>query len=66
MVAEIISIITELLTGIFSAIVSGATALTGIFYDGESMTFLGVVVFIGLAIFLLTFIMRWVISLIRR
>lgn len=66
MVAEIISIITDLLSGIFSAIVSGATTLTGIFYDGESMTFLGVVVFIGLAIFLLTFIMRWVIRLIRR
>ena len=66
MVAEIISIITDLLSGIFSAIVSGATTLTDIFYDGESMTFLGVVVFIGLAIFLLTFIMRWVISLIRR
>ena len=66
MVAEIVSIITELLTGVFDAIVDGATTLTGIFYDGENITFLGVVVFIGLAIFLLTFIMRWVIGLIRK
>lgn len=66
MVAEIISIITELLSGVFSAIVSGATTLTGVFYDGESMTFIGVVVFIGLVIFLLTFVMRWIVGLIRR
>jgi|LSQX01.1.fsa_nt_gb hypothetical protein len=66
MVAEIVSIITTLVTGVFSVVVSGAISLSTVFYDGESMTFIGVVVFIGLAIFLLTFIMRWIVSLIRR
>ncbi len=66
MVAEIVSIITELLTGFFSVIVSGATALTDVFYDGTNITFFGVVVFIGLAIFLLTFVVRWIVGLIRR
>ena len=66
MVAEIVSIITTLVTGLFSVVVSGAISLSTVFYDGESMTFIGVVVFIGLAIFLLTFIMRWIVSLIRR
>lgn len=66
MVAEIVSIITELLTGFFGAIVSGATVLTDIFYDGESITFFGVVAFIGLVVFLLTFVVRWIVGLIRR
>lgn len=65
-VAEIISVITGFLTGIFGGIATGMLELTSIFYDSvDGLTLFGVLGILGLALTMVFLVIKWVRSLIN-
>lgn len=65
-VAEIISVITAFLTGLFGGIASGMLELTEIFYNPtDGLTLFGVLGLLGLALTMVFLVIKWVRSLIN-
>jgi len=65
MVTEIVGVITGFAEAFWTVIVDGLTELTTAFYDDGSLTFLGTILFIGLGLFLVMFVVNWIRKLIR-
>lgn len=67
MVTELWTIISEVLTGFITALVSAFNGITEIFYDAtEGFTFLGQLLLIGLGMGIVYFAFRFIRNLIRR
>jgi hypothetical protein len=65
MITEIVGVITEFAEAFWTVIVGGLTELTTAFYDDGSLTFLGTILFIGLGLFLVMFVVNWLRRLIK-
>lgn len=65
-VSEIISAVGDWITGIFGWLVSAVNGIVEIFYDGESLTIVGVLLLFGLAMSLVFFAFNFIRSLIRK
>jgi hypothetical protein len=66
MVTEIVGVITGFAEAFWTVIVDGLTELTTAFYDDGSLTFLGTILFIGLGLFLVMFVVNWIRKLISK
>lgn len=68
MITEIVAVITGFATAIWTVIVNGLTELSAVFYttgpDG-GLTFLGTILFIGLGLFLVMFVINFIVRLVR-
>ncbi len=66
MIAEIVEVITGFANAIWAVIVGGLTELSAAFYVPEQgLTFVGTIVFIGLGLFLVMFVINWIRNLIK-
>ena len=65
MITEITGVITGFAEAFWTVIVGGLTELSTAFYDDGSLTFVGTILFIGLGLFLVMFVVNWLIKLIR-
>jgi uncharacterized membrane protein len=65
MITEIVGVITEFAEAFWSVIVGGMTELSTAFYDDGSLTFVGTILFIGLGLFLVMFVVNWLRRLIK-
>jgi len=65
MITEIVGVITGFAEAFWTVIVGGLTELSTAFYDDGSLTFVGTILFIGLGLFLVMFVVNWLIKLIR-
>ncbi len=66
MITEIVEVITEFASALWTVIVEGLTSLSGAFYNSESgLTLVGTVVFIGLGLFLVMFVINFIVRLIK-
>ncbi len=66
MITEIVEVITAFASAIWNVIVDGLTTMSGAFYNSESgLTLVGTVVFIGLGLFLVMFVINFIVRLIK-
>ena len=65
MITEIVEVITGFAQAIWTVIVDGLTQLSTAFYNDGGLTFVGTVVFIGLGLFLVMFVISWIRNLIK-
>ena len=65
MITDIVEVITGLAEAIWSVIVGGLTELSTAFYNDGGLTFVGTVVFIGLGLFLVMFVINFIVRLIK-
>ncbi len=65
-VTEIISAVGAWITGIFGWVGNAITGVTTIFYDGESLTIVGVLLLFGLGMTLVFFAINFIKGLIRK
>jgi hypothetical protein len=65
MITEIVGVITEFAEAFWSVIVGGMTELSTAFFDDGSLTFVGTILFIGLGLFLVMFVVNWLRRLIK-
>ncbi len=65
-VTEIISAVGAWITGIFGWVGDAITGVTTIFYDGESLTIVGVLLLFGLGMTLVFFAINFIKGLIRK
>lgn len=66
MITEIVEVITSFAGAFWAVIVNGLTELSTAFYTSEDgLTFVGTILFIGLGLFLVLFVVNWIRSLIR-
>lgn len=66
MVGQITGVIKDFVAAVWEMIVTGLTTLTSVFYAEEGLTFLGTVIFIGLALTLVFFVVRFIVYIIKR
>lgn len=65
MITEIVDVITGFAEAFWTVIVDGLTELSKAFYNDGSLTFVGTILFIGLGLFLVMFVVNWIRKLIR-
>lgn len=66
MIAELWTIILQVITGFISALVGAFNGITTLFYDGESFTVIGQLLLIALGMGIVYFAFRFIRSLISR
>ena len=65
MITDIVAVITDFAEAIWSVIVGGLTELSTVFYNDGGLTFVGTVVFIGLGLFLVMFVINFIVRLVK-
>ena len=65
MAENIISTLSSLITGISNGLVSSVKTIATIFYDGETLTPLGIFLLVGFALSLVYFVVRFVMRIVR-
>jgi len=66
LITEIVGVITGFAEAFWTVIVGGITELSTAFYTTEGgLTFVGTILFIGLGLFLVMFVINWVRNLVR-
>lgn len=65
MIIEIVGVITGFAEAFWTVIVDGLTELSTAFYNDGELTFVGTILFIGLGLFLVMFVVNWIRKLIR-
>lgn len=66
MITEIVEVITGFAGAFWTIIVDGVTELSSAFYAAETgLTFVGTILFIGLGLTLIMFVINWIRSLVR-
>jgi len=66
-VSELFNVISSVITGLMSAIVSAFSGLIEIFYDSENgFTLIGTLLLVGLGMSIVWFAFRFITNLIRR
>ena len=65
MITEIVDVITAFASALWTLIVEGLTTLSTAFYNDGGLTLVGTVVFIGLGLFLVMFVINFIVRLIK-
>lgn len=65
MITEITGVIVGFAEAFWTVIVGGLTELSTAFYNDGGLTFVGTILFIGLGLFLVMFVVNWLRKLIR-
>lgn len=66
MIAELWTIISQVITGFVSALVSATSGITELFYKEETFTVVGQLLLITVGMGIVYFVFRFILSLIRR